>query len=470
MKKSVLAVAALLVLTAVGLPFWFGREAEKTYGAMLEQLSHAGGIQFTPRNYERGWLSSTAETAIRVPELPVQFIARHRISHGPLPFDRILEGGWSFTPVLAHITSQVLLVSPGTETTSALPPVTAETTIRLNGDGVMHATMPPLKTTGAQGQIFDWRGMSADISFDREWKKIRFDMRLPALSVTAPGQQADLTLSGLSWHSDVHEGMAGYFFGDGALTIGQLEFGSAAGRMGLNGLAISATSQPSGDNVNLVIRYQLEDARTAAEERFGPAQLVIEVRRLDVASLMKFKNEMDAIYRGNPPPPQAARMVVGKTLELLGALSKKAPELDIARLSFKTREGEISGQGKFVLDGRRRHIDRNPMQLLTALTGHLEISIPAPVLKHLLTPLIRRDIETYRQRGALTANDMAKLSPEAMAEIVDRVFPQYLSRNDFTRLLVEEGGVYQFKLSIRHGLLLINGQPWHVPGGIAFAP
>lgn len=116
MKKSVLAVVALLVLAAVGLPFWFGREAEKTYGAMLEQLSHGGGIQLTPKNYERGWLSSTAETAIRIPELPVQFIARHRISHGPLPFDRILEGGWSFTPVLAHITSQVLLVSPGAST------------------------------------------------------------------------------------------------------------------------------------------------------------------------------------------------------------------------------------------------------------------------------------------------------------------------------------------------------------------
>ena len=50
------------------------------------------------------------------------------------------------------------------------------------------------------------------------------------------------------------------------------------------------------------------------------------------------------------------------------------------------------------------------------------------------------------------------ISPEAMAEIVDQVFPQYLARNDFTASLIEEGGVYKLKLTIRQGQLLINGK------------
>ncbi|HSD97179.1 MAG TPA: hypothetical protein VLB06_08555, partial [Sulfuricaulis sp.] len=88
---------------------------------------------------------------------------------------------------------------------------------------------------------------------------------------------------------------------------------------------------------------------------------------------------------------------------------------------------------------------------------------------HLLAPQIRQDIEAYRQSGALTADDVAHLGPEAMAEIVDRVFPQYLARNDFTRLLVEENGVYKLKLVIRQGQLLINGKPWHVPTQVTLA-
>ena len=458
---------ALVALAAAGLPYWFGMEAEKTYGAMLEQLSSSSGLQFTGKNYARGWLSSTAETVVRHPQIPVEFTAQHRISHGPLPLDRMLEGDWRLTPVQARIASQITLAAVGKQTPLNLPPLSTETTFRLNGGGTVHVEMSPIKTTGAKGETIDWRGMSADMTFDRAWRKIRFDALMPSLTVTTL-DQGEMTLSKLSLHSDTQEGIAGYSFGDASLNVGQLEFGNAAGRVGLKGFALSSTARPAGDNVNLVIRYTLDEAQVA-EERFGPGQLVIEARNLDAAALVKFKNEIDALTRGNLPPAQAGMIVAGKAMELIAVLSKKAPEVEITQLSFKTREGEISGKGKFVLDGRKRDIARNPMQMLTAFVGDLELAIPAAVLKRLLTPQIRRDIAAYRQSGALTADDVAHLGPEAMAEIVDRVFPQYLARNDFTRLLVEESGVYKLRLSIREGQLLINGKPWHVPTQVALA-
>jgi len=332
----------------------------------------------------------------------------------------------------------------------------------------VHAEMSPIKTTGAKGETIDWRGMSADMTFDRAWRKIRFDALAPSLTVTTAAQQGDMTLSKLSLHSDTQEGIAGYSFGDASLNVGQLEFGNAAGRVGLKGFALSSTARPAGDNVNLVIRYTLDEAQVA-EERFGPGQLVIEARNLDAAALVKFKNEIDALTRGNLPPAQAGMIVAGKAMELIAVLSKKAPEVEITQLSFKTREGEISGKGKFVLDGRKRDIAQNPMQMLTAFAGDLELAIPAAVLKRLLTPQIRQDIAAYRQSGALTADDVAHLGPEAIAQIVDRVFPQYLARNEFTRLLIEESGVYKLRLTIRQGQLLINGKPWHVPTQVALA-
>lgn len=464
MKKIVLAtvftIATMLVLIVLALPYWFGLETEKTYTAMLDQLSRNSGLQFTGKNYERGWLSSTAETVIRHPEASFEIVASHLIHHGPLPLDRVMEGKWRLAQ--AHITSQIHLGAAGKENASALPPVTATTTFHFNGAGTVHAEMPPVKKTGAQRQLIDWRGMDVDITFDREWKKIRLEARLPALILATPGKQGEFSLSKLSLRSDMYEGTAGYFFGDGALTVGRLEFGGATERVSLQELEVSTSARPAGDNVNLVIRYQLGEARTG-DERFGPGQLVMEMRHLDAAALMKFKNEVDGIYRGKLPAPQAAMMVAGKAMELIGTLSRKAPELEITRLSFKTPEGEISGRAKFVLDGRKTDLIQNPMKLLTSLVGDVEISIPASVVKKLLTPQIRRDIEAYREGGALSEEEMAKLDPEKLAEIVDRVFPQYMSRNEFTRNLAEENGLYKLTLTLRQGQMLVNGKPFHLP-------
>ena len=473
MKKYVLAAVTTIILLPVllvlALPFWFGREAEKTYHDMLDQLSGRSGILFTAKHYERGWLSSSAETTLRHPQIPLEFKARHRISHGPLPLDRFLEGDWRLTPVQARITSQISLDAPGKQNTSSWPPLSAETTLRLNGDGTLHAEMPPIETTGDKGEIIDWRGISADITFDQAWRKIRLDAHLPSLSVTASGQQGDVTLSKVTMHSDTQEGIAGYFFGEGSLSVGRLEFGKASGRVGLKGLALSVTARPADDTVNMIFRYTLNEG-IVTDETFGPVQLVMEARRLDAASLVKFKKAIDVINRGNPPNPQMAILITGKTVVLLGELAKKAPELEITRLSFKTNEGEITGKAKFVLDGRNRDLTQSPVKLLTTLTGNLEISIPEPLLKRLLTPVIRQDIVAFRQRGALTADELAKLDPEAMAKIVNLAFPQYLSRNEFTRLLVEEKGLYKLNLSVRRGQMLINGNPWHAPTRFELSP
>jgi len=150
-------------------------------------------------------------------------------------------------------------------------------------------------------------------------------------------------------------------------------------------------------------------------------------------------------------------------MELIAALSRQAPELEITKLSFKTPQGEITGKAKFVLDGRKHIAAQNPLQLLLALSGRGELAIPAAVLKQLLTPVIRRDIESYQSSGALTPQEMAELTPQAMGEIVDRALPQYLSRNGFTRYLVEDGDLYKLTVSIRRGQLLVNGTPWHAP-------
>jgi len=469
MKKSTLVVSGiagtLILLPAaalVGLPFWLGTEAEKTYQTLLERASRSSGLVLKGKTYERGWFRSSAETLIRYPGLPLELTATHKIDHGPFPLTRWLQGDFSLTPIQARVESEVRVAAPaGQGGMATLPPLTADLTIDLRGDGRVRITLPPSRTQGADGARFDWRGMSGDIDFDREWKKFRLELQAPGFSFTKASDNAtEVSVSNITLRANLHEGTAGYLFGDNAFAIGQMNFQSPPAHVTLQGMEIASSTRAVGESVNMVLDYKIQ-AVNAAAEHYGPGQLTVELRKLDATTLMKFKNEMETIYRKDLPPAQASLMTLGKSMELIGALSKKAPELEITRLSFKTAEGELQGKGKLVLDGSKANIAENPMLLLTALSGNLELSIPPGMVRQILAPLILSDIESYRRTGTLSAKERANLDPATMAKVVDQALPLYLAQNPFTRNLVLEKDMYKLRASIRRGQLLVNDTPWH---------
>ena len=468
MKKSTLVVSGIagtlvLLLTAalVGLPYWLGTEAEKTYQTLLERASRSSGLALKGKTYERGWFRSTAETLIRYPGLPLEFTATHKIDHGPFPLTRWLQGEFSLTPIQARIESEIRIAATGQGGLAALPPLTTDLTINLHGDGRMRLALPPSRTQGADGANFDWRGLTGDIGFDREWKKFRLELQAPGFSVTkASDSPTEVSIAKITLSSNLHEGVAGYLFGDNAFAIGQMNFQSPAAHVTVQGMEIAASTRAAGESVNMVLDYKIQ-AINNADEHYGPGQLTIELRKLDVATLMKFRNEMEAMQRKGLPPAQASLMTLGKSMELIGALSKKAPELEITRLSFKTAQGELRGKGKLVLDGSKANMAENPMQMLTALSGNFELSIPPGMVRQILAPLILSDIESSRQAGTLSAKERANLDPATMAKVVDQALPLYITQNPFTRNLVLEKGMYKLRASIRRGQLLVNDTPWH---------
>lgn len=468
MKKTALVVSGIagtlvLLLTAalVGLPFWLGTEAEKTYQTLLERASRSSGLVLKGKTYERGWFRSSAETLIRYPGLPLELTATHKIDHGPFPLTRWLQGDFSLTPIQARIESEMRVAATEQDGVVTLPPLTTDLTIDLHGDGRMRIALPPSHTQGADGANFDWRGLTGDIGFDREWKKFHLALQAPGFAFTKTSDNAtEVSVSKITLSSNLQEGVAGYLFGDNAFAIGQMNFQSPAAHVTVQGMEIAASSRAAGESVNMVLDYQIQAINTAAEH-YGPGQVTVELRKLDAATLMKFRNEMETIYRKDLPPAQASLMTLGKSMELIGALSKKVPELEITHLSFKTAQGELQGKGKLVLDGSKANIAENPMQLLTALSGNFELSIPPGMVRQILAPLILSDIESYRQAGTLSARERANLDPATMAKVVDQALPLYLAQNPFTRNLVLEKDMYKLRASIRRGQLLVNNTPWH---------
>ncbi len=467
MKKIATILGAVLVLlVAVGAaaPFWFGMQAEDAYNNLVGQMAQTSSASINTKHYERGWLRSTAETTVALPGVPMNVSLTHDIAHGPLAIDRLLQGELTVTPALAFVSSHATLTPrPGASADAikdfikALPPITAQTVFNLGGGAEMEIAVPPSRRKQKDGDTVNWRGMTGTIVFQEGAQQINAQLHSAGLSI--PSKSGEFTLDQIRFNSDTTGGKAGFMFGKSSLHVASITMGPD---IGVKGLRLTTVAKPVGPNVNTTVNYQVKDIQVA-NNHYGPGQLTIVLRKLDAAALRQYEQAVNGIIKRGLPTEQAAMMRAAETMKLIANLSKKAPELEVTNLSFKSSEGELTGTAKVVLDGSNLNVAENTMLLLRALQGDAELSIPPSMVKAILTPRIRQDIENYKRRGLLSAQDMAKVTPEVMSRIVDEAYPSYLSRNAFTKLLIPAGSHYKISASFKEGRFLVNNKPVRQP-------
>lgn len=465
MSKIIRIVGILLVLVAVvvaAAPFWFGMQAEKSYTNLIQQMSKSGSGTFTTKSYERGWLSSNAETVVTLPGLPLDMLVRHDISHGPLAIDKIIQGDLVFTPAGAFVSSRATLTPRKGATAGMLkdlakylPPMTAETVFGLTGGGAeTDIKVAPMKRKTKDGEI-NWRGLTGTLVF-RDDGRINTQLSTPGISL--PSKNGPFSVGKISFQSDAR-GDSGIMFGNSSLNVAKMDIGPD---VSVKGLRFTTTAKPAGKNVNSTINYQVKNI-TVGTNQYGPGQLTLQLRKLDAAALRRFERKVNGISKRGLPEEQRQMMVAAETMKLIASLSKNAPELEVTKLSFKAREGELTGKAKLVLDGSKLNVAENMMLLLRALQGEAELSIPPSMVKAILTPRIRSDIENYKQRGILSQREANQLTPSVMSQIVDEAYPSYLNRNGFTKLLIPSGAYYTITASFRQGKFLVNNRPLNQP-------
>lgn len=459
MKRSfpVLFIIFLLILATLGaVPFWFGMETEKTYNDRIQQFSKRG-ITLTPVNYRRDWFTSSAQTTIAFPGLPVTFSATHRISHGPFALDRILSGEYQFTPVQAAIKSQVSVVPTAGSPASAnpLPPLQVDAVINIQGDGETRLQLANFKTTLTNGDVFEWKEASGTIVFSADWKKFQVNLRLPEASLKT--QKSSFTLSKFSVDSDLQEGVAGYMFGTNSFQIEKIMF---AENNVLEGLRMNTSAREAGNNVSLVIQYFLK-GMTLFGETYGPAQLAVEVRKLDAATLVKLDGAINEIYKKQLPEAQAGMILTGKMLEIIADLAKNNPEMEVTKFNFKTKQGEVTGKVKFSLDGANINVKENPLLLINALSGEGELSVPSSIIEALAKKQIQQEIEELKNSKKLTKQEVQKLTPEKISAITDQLAPRRTKELAATLQFLPNGANFQANASLKRGQLFINNQPFH---------
>lgn len=286
-------------------------------------------------------------------------------------------------------------------------------------------------------------------------------IELSSPGVTVPLKQGrKLALGKLRFHSDSQGRTGGLMFGNSSLHVANLTIGED---VSVKSLRFTTRATPAGKNLNTKVSYRVKDV-TVGDRQYGPGELTIVLRKLDLNALRKYEQRVNAISkRKRLPQEQASMMVAAETMKLVANLSKRAPELEITKLSFKSPEGDLTGNAKFVLDGSNLNVSENAMLLVRAIQGEAALKIPLSMVKAILTPQIRQDIETYKDQGRITSKEAAMLTPKVMSRIVDEAYRSYLSRNAFTRLLVPAGSYYRISASFKQGKFLVNNKPLALP-------
>lgn len=464
MKILRFIVLLALPMLALAAPFWFGVEAEKAHARWTQALSEEHGLQLSAATYERGWLTSSASYAIAAPDLPLQMHVEHTIHHGPFVLDRLLtDPGRLLQPLRAMVHSEVTFsVTDAANKTQpvGLPPLIADTTIGIKGDGATTLAMAPTKKTLADGVTIDFKGLEGRVDFDMPSAALRSELALPGLVFKGP--QKTVSLGRVTNNADLRAGTGGHLLGTIAFALEQ----AAAPELGVSlaGLRLASTTREAGKLINTSAHYQLRELRLR-DATYGPASLALELRKLDAATLMKMQKTLNAARKPGMPPQQAALMAMGNLLNLAGTLAKAAPELEITRASVRTPAGEITGRAKFVLDGSRLDAAANPMLLVGAFRGDGELTVPAGVLQALARQQAQRELQALTASGQLDENEIARLTPQKVSLILDQATPARTDALATRMQLLRQGKDYQIKASIRRGRLLVNGQPWQMPLG-----
>jgi uncharacterized protein YdgA (DUF945 family) len=461
----IVVLATLLIVAVAGLPYWFGMQAESAYAAMLQKMTTDGELTVGSNNFQRGWFESTADTTFTLTNLPTVTVSTlHRISHGPLP----LDDEFQFQPLLARVKSQISIGLPGGVV--KLPPMSAKTNVYLAGNSSTHLDMEPYKKPAPKAgetDSFDleWKGLSGDFTQSADYKNLKGELNAPVLQLTF--KDGSFVLNKLSLSVDTQESASGLDTGSMALGVDKLVMDERkkGESISLDGMRLSSNTQEAGGNLNSTLTFQFRAMESGGSKQ-GAAQINLQLRKLDVASLVKFQNEVRALRKQKLPPEQVNTMMLGKTLELLGELAKKSPELEVTKLSFKAEDGEVTGKAKFVLDGSQLDVSGNPMLMLKALSGEGEINLPDSIVRLLAEPDVKRDLEVLKTSGKLSEQEIAKLTPKRIAAITTQAIkelPQY-RENVVSRLkLVADGPNYKIVAALKDGQLRVNNEPLQLP-------
>ena len=361
MKKSAVIAGSLLVVAAAytGVAWYVGLEAEKTIRAAVEQANQrivktlgpdlgSVGATLEIDHYQRGVFSTEARYTFVVQDGDerTELSMQDAMQHGPFPWDLLKEG--RFTPLLAYSRSQLVdtdTVKRWFDAARGAMPLTADTRIGFNGEGVTVWELAPLEWVAEEDSLSfsggkmearfsnDLRDSEGEGSFgtlvvgnglDGETVTLK-DIRVESRSSTAADESVEV-------HSTLHVA---------ALVVDDM----AAESLALEQVSVAFDSVQKASLLDAALRYDIQRIMVGDID-LGSVSVGGKVARFDFEAFSALLAEYDAIAREHGAQegedfdltPQDEERLLARLVPTLAS----SPELALQPVSWRNEKGETT--------------------------------------------------------------------------------------------------------------------------------
>jgi uncharacterized protein YdgA (DUF945 family) len=463
MKNTLIVIFSLIIVVLAITPLVFGIKAEEAYRQVTEQLDTGDRIKLETGKYNKGFLESSGSSVATVmldangvknksgkkDEL-ASFKINHLILHGPFP--EIRQG--NLRPAQAMI---ITTLDPSASTQHAISSlfpngnlVTIKTWINLDGDSHSIISASPIKKQKNDKGELEWRGLTGEIKYDDNNKRLTTSLDLPLFAFT-DNEGLEIRIKDLKFYSDLLQA------GNTNLVVGDLEFSldelvfltldqaGASRGFRIGDIDLSTASRIINRNYHTTVDLKTQDL-VIRQKQYGPVIYDVSLKQLDIAALDRIRRELHAVQQSNLPQNQQRIIAGSKFLSLLPTLLKSSPVLDINQVSFHF-DGEPFRLSATVNVNETQQFDaKQPLAFLTVLDTQADITIPRQILAALPRPRPRAISSDPNNQAQTTSAESAMERMESLAR------QGYFTIDD---------NFFRTRLTYKAGQLTLNGKPFN---------
>jgi len=158
--------------------------------------------------------------------------------------------------------------------------------------------------------------------------------------------------------------------------------------------------------------------------------------------------------------------MLARYMEILPALLKKSPEIEIKQLTLKTSLGDLTGTARLAFDGTKAGAVQDVLALITGLTVQVDVKIGEGLLRNALTGIMEAEVlaeleELETEIPDEESDELASTLPgqeEIRALVAERIDEQLAALTE-QKILVKEDRTFSAKASYEGGQITLNGRP-----------
>lgn len=475
--KKIAGLVIVLSAATLGAYYGMGVLTENTLMENMKSISDTNGVEVTISNYKRNWFTSEAELNWKL-KVPAQISQQAKetipeqnydiklplhIVHGPFIFT---NGGLHFGLGYAHSALNLpeqyekQFKEAFTEA-SDKPKLDMNILVTYFNKSKVNLNVPSFKLFTKEGNAeFDWHGMENRVNITKEMKNIVGNFLVNGIQFKKE-KEGSFSMGKFNIEYDLNKTDSGFVLGTTDVNLDSLHV-EDKGKSVFSITTLESTTSTTIENGLFTAHLKASfDKITTKNKVVGPFNIEIAIRNLDAETLINLNNQVSSMQQA----PEAARQQMFLTmLPELPKLFSKGPELEIPEMHITMPEGAVKGNSFISLPKQE---NTNPLELIQNVTGKGKLTIPAAVLKVVLTESIQHKLasqpdleQTLLEQMQKDTAKTASTTPPSREEIVKMRVEQQLNGITQTGLAVKTGENYVLEFNLEKGQVTVNGKPF----------